>query len=315
MRYFLHVGMPQSASTFLQDVLFPACPELKTISSRDPKNRREFYNPICSFEDSFWSEDHASSWLRRTSDPDKLTVISFERFSSTHVLSRQQVAQRLAKLCPGAKCLIIVRNQLDAMQSAYAQRARVPNLYLPSFAEYVEANMRDPKTSEFRRYFYDEFVTIYEKLFGADSVLVLPFELLRSDGPQFVARVCEFAGVSAPPQGIDGFKVNERISGSYLACRRFTQKLVSPETLRRVWLAIPYACRQHVKSLFGKASRLDLSVSPEQQRVIHEAFVTGNERLSKRRGMQVIEWYKYPERQSVHLPDTEPRSIVKGVPG
>ena len=293
MNYLLHVGMPQSASTFLQDVLFPGCPELNFISNRKSQNLKAFYNPLCSHEDYFWSEPAASSWLGEASDPTKLNVVSFEKFSCTTELSRQQVAERLGRLCPGAKCLIVVRNQLDAIVSAYAQHARVPNLLLPPFADHFELNIRDPKAAEFRRYFYDEFVGTYERLFGADAVLVLPYELLASEGPQFVERVCEFAGIAAPP-AIDRVKVNKRVSANYVALRRIAQNVASPETLRRAWLGLPYPLRQKIKALSNRGRRFAPTLSDGQKLAVAAAFGPSNEKLSKRHGLQLAERYSYP---------------------
>ena len=187
--YLIHVGMPQAGSSFLQDVLFPKCKDVHFISNRVPENVSAFYNPVCSQEDYFWSETAAASWLRAASNPNKLNVISFERFSCTFVLSRHMVAQRLARLCPRAKCLIVVRNQYDAIVSMYAQRARNPLIHLSPFEEFFFLNMRDPQSSEFRRYFYDELVSDYENLFGPESVFVLPYEMLRSDGGSFVRKI------------------------------------------------------------------------------------------------------------------------------
>ncbi len=293
MRYLLHVGMAQSASTFLQDVVFPNCSELNFINRADIGHKMNFYNPLCAYEDYFWSERAAASWLKNASDPEKLNVISFERLSCTQVLSRNEVAQRLARLCPGAKCLIVVRNQFDAIVSAFAQHANIPNLFLPRFADHFAFNIQEPQSSEFRRYYYDEFVGTYEQLFGSDAVLVLPFELLTNDGPAFVERVCKFTGVEVPI-GLDRIKVNQRAAASYIELRRIAQKLASPETLRRYWLGIPYPLRQNLKSLFGRGRRFEVALSNEQKTLIAMAFGEGNEELSRRRNLRLVEQYGYP---------------------
>src|SRR3954452_14374809 len=145
MRYLIHIGMPQAGSTFLQDVLFPACPEINFIATQDLANKKEFYNPIANYEDYFYREADAAAWLRDKSRPDKLNVLSLERFSCTESLGRGQVARRLKALCPDAQCLVVVRYQAEAVISAYAQKARLANMFLPPFKDYFSSNIREPR--------------------------------------------------------------------------------------------------------------------------------------------------------------------------
>ncbi len=294
MQYLLHVGMPQSASSFLQDVFFPACDGVHIIAPRDPHNRIEFYNPMASLEGHFWSEDEAASWLRRKCDPQRLNVLSFERFSSAPQLSRRDIAERLARLCPGAKCLIVIRNQADAIISAYSQRARVPNLFLPCFDHYFEANMRDARASEFRRYFYNELVEIYEGLFGAESVLVLPYEMLKAEGPRFVSRLCQFTGIPLPDPDITRPRPNKRVSGAYIAARRAVQTFVAPETLRRIWLGLPVPARRRLKSLVARTGRWEHRLTTEQIRSLCETFGPSNQALSRRHRLRLFCAFNYP---------------------
>ncbi len=312
MRYLLHVGMAQSGSTFLQDVVFPNCPDLNFINRAEAGNKENFYNPLCAYEDSFWSESDAASWLKRVSDPDKLNVISFERFSCTQVLSRYEVARRLSRLCPGAKCLIVVRNQFDAIKSAYAQHANIPNLFLPPFSDHFAFNIQEPQASEFRRYYYDEFVSVYEQLFGPDAVFVLPYELLKNDGQAFVNCVCKFSGVGAPT-GLEKIKVNQRVTAGYIASRRLAQRFVSPDTLGRYWLAIPYALRQKLKSLFDRGRRFEVRLSNKQRDMVARAFGQSNEKLSRRRGLRLVEQYGYPSAPG-NVTESEGRVALDSTP-
>jgi hypothetical protein len=292
MRYLIHIGMPQAGSTFLQDVLFPACPEINFIATQELANKKGFYNPIANYEDYFYREADAAAWLRDRSRLDKLNVLSLERFSCTESLARREVAQRLRALCPDARCLVVVRNQAEAVISAYAQNARLANMFLPTFEDYFSYNIREPRISAFRRYFYDEVVTDYERLFGFGSVLVLPFELLKLNATEFGAKLGAFAGISIPPD-FNSIKKNERVSETYVLLRRSIQKIVSPEALRRIWLKTPFSYRRVIKSLALKGGRFDRQISAEQQELLRSFFGAGNDRLSQRHDLQLAERFGY----------------------
>jgi len=287
MRPLIHIGMPQAGSTFLQEALFPACPNANRLPHRDPDVLTAFYNPIKSTEDFFYSHDRCQDVLRSLVAPDKVTVITHEGLSSTFAMARDAVAARLARLCPDARILIVVRNQITAIPSAYVQRLRVPNIPFVSFRDYFANNIRAPQVSEFRQYYYDEVVSLYEDLFGAASVLVLPFELLRQDPAAFIDSICNFAELGRPAADVATLKRNMRLGKRFIALRKAAGTVMSGQRLLSLWLSLPYNVRQSIKTIGARGRPYEPELTSRDIELLRRAFGASNGRLSARRALDL----------------------------
>jgi hypothetical protein len=121
-------------------------------------------------------------------------------------------AERIKRLLPDARILAVVRRQEDLLPSLYWLYVRLGGV--ASFADFVadraEGWRFDPRHLEF-----DRLLGRYVELFGRDDVLVLPYELLRTDPRRFLEDLCAFCGAD----GIDGDPlarqgVNSALSGT-----------------------------------------------------------------------------------------------------
>src|SRR5581483_9252189 len=88
-----------------------------------------------------------------------------------------------------------VREQRSMIASTYKQFVKAGGAQ--TFAHFVEPrgkqNWRVPQF-DFRHFEYHHLIRYYRSLFGADRVLVLPYEQLVGDPRAFVARIGDFAG-------------------------------------------------------------------------------------------------------------------------
>ena len=136
--------------------------------------------------------------LERARGGELTPVISLERLSG-HPFSgghdARQIADRLAAVVPEARVLVVVREQRSMIASTYKQFVKAGGAQ--TFAHFVEPrgkqNWRVPQF-DFRHFEYHHLIRYYRSLFGADRVLVLPYEQLVGDPRAFVARIGDFAG-------------------------------------------------------------------------------------------------------------------------
>lgn len=142
--------------------------------------------------------------LAAARDAGTVPVLSHERLSGFDLLGGYDagvIAERLHAAFPNGRVLIVIREQAAMMTSMYKQHIK------KSGTEKVDELWRKRSARELRRpvprlevYEYHHLIARYQELFGADHVLVLPYELLRTDAPAFVARICAFVGVPAPDE-------------------------------------------------------------------------------------------------------------------
>lgn len=205
LRPLIHVGYHKTGTTWLQRVLFQD-PEGNFVWALPRQAVIQRLVLVNGFD--FDAIDAAAELLARFHrvSPGRIPVLSCERLSgSPHSGGHDSkvVAERLAAVFPGARILVVVREQTSMLVSLYKEYVQGGGA--ASFSRYV----RPPRLSQgaiplFRADYleYDKLIAYYRSLFDAE-VLVLPYELLARDARSFVGRICNFVG-AAPPHDLRG---------------------------------------------------------------------------------------------------------------
>jgi Sulfotransferase family len=145
---------------------------------------------------------------------DLVPVVSLERLSG-HPFSggydNRELAERLAAVLPGARVLCVFREQTAMIASTYKQFVKTGGgSSLERFLDPpVHRHMRIP-LFDLRHFEYDRLLALYRKLFGAEAVLFLPYELFASEPHTFVERIVEFAGANASSAAIPDLPFDAR---------------------------------------------------------------------------------------------------------
>jgi len=176
-----HVGYHKTATTWLQNTVFQ--PEHRFAQVLDhPEIFKTIVNPHgLHFEAGLVRALMAE---RITAAPDSsVSVVSLESLSGSPFSGGREsddFARRLAEISPDAKILITIREQCRIIASVYMQ-------YLSrGGTEPAEQFFSGNKVEAFhgfdpRNFEYDRLVALYQSLFGAENVLVLPFETIARD--------------------------------------------------------------------------------------------------------------------------------------
>lgn len=212
MKYLVHIGYPKAASTWLQNTVF---------SGQDPRIKGLGF-PDCGtkpggglFLDSFGAVDKKRHYVSPFDWPNKdkvaraiaettpsdceVTVLSNEVWAGhphSGGVTGQILADRIYSVLPNAHVLIVVRNQLDSMFSAYSDYldrwgglAKLDSLLVPK-------GLWDQAPS-FSPIYYDyrPLIRYYDQLFGREKVIVVPFELIKESTDRFAAEVYDGLGL------------------------------------------------------------------------------------------------------------------------
>lgn len=221
MKTYIHIGYPKNASTTLQMDIFPNIKDAfylgRIYNSDQPFVSKEISETIHSISsrDSIdfsyaETEEKIRSFVRDMNIQSEKMIISWEAFSH-NVADRKLIAERLNKLFPEANILIIIRNQMESLQSMYAflvcQLGRNINVsYGRPSVESFEKWILEQEDFLCRSYIstlkYYEFISEYWKLFGKERVTVLLFEELVNSPEIFFDKMARFFGVgSVKPPG------------------------------------------------------------------------------------------------------------------
>jgi hypothetical protein len=195
----LHIGYHKTGSSFLQRKLFDGGDHgfVRLGGERALINRylvatNSFYRPPAEIVGKIAGEAAAAAASGR------ILVVSHERLSgypASGGYDSRLIADRLHDAFPHARVLIVVREQKSFIRSMYSQYVTDGgDLSLSRFLSPPEPQLNRVPGWDFDFLAYDRLIRHYRDRFGAERVLVLPFELLTREPQRFAADIVRFCG-------------------------------------------------------------------------------------------------------------------------
>lgn len=204
----VHVGLPKTATTWLQEHLFPQerlgfwapAREEKTGKQRLKRYARPFYLDDAGrlISEASFDAEALKAKLAQVEVPDGLLpVISNERLAG-HVLSnafdRETLARRIKAVLPEARVFVTFREQNAMILSSYMQYLKYGGWRsLEGFLS-PPSDARTP-TLDLQVWNYERLIRLYHEVFGPERTLALPYEMFACSPEEYIARICRFAGV------------------------------------------------------------------------------------------------------------------------
>lgn len=221
-RPLIHVGYHKTGSSWLQAHLFGADGSSFELPWTVDQIARQLVDPHPFEFDPDAVRSAIESGLRQSIEAGRTPVMSCEELSGNPQsggYANQLVADRLHRIVPEARILIVIREQRSMIRSCYRQYVRMGGV--ASLARYLHPTSVGPRVPRFRfdNFAYHHLIGHYQSLFGADQVQVLPFEALRADQTSFVRSITSFAGVPVP-EGLP----TERVYASHSGCTAALQR-------------------------------------------------------------------------------------------
>ena len=310
----LHVGLHKTGTTFLQERVFPALPDVRFVHPLHRPRPNDgpierfvfellFRNAVCL---DFEAHRAAiGAWIE--AQPESTILISSEAlvgwpFENHCNLSHN--AEWLARLFPSAKIWLVVRRQDKWVGSAYAQLIKAGlsttiERYLnadPSapggFGRYNDSIYNGPNLDA-RDLDWDAFDRHYRSRWGEQAVLTLPFELFTADNEEFLRRFYAFAGIEQGVFPDASERVNERWSPLTTAVAKAVNKVPMP---------VKKAVRERLGSEWHPARVLEKNLgpllpggrvqhlSPELGEALMQLHAEGNAALGERIGVDLTSY-------------------------
>lgn len=197
----IHVGLPKTGSTALQQNLFVRHPDLAFIGrplTRFSVRQAQVFGTILERPADAWTAglDRFRDELHGliASRPGEAIVLSHEELAAPafgNRVGRLEVARRLGAVLPEARILLVVRNQLAALASVHHQLTTVGSVDEP-LEGWARRTLADPTLSGLYdvRAARDDFALVF-----GDRVHLMLQEELRDDPHRFVAELCALVGV------------------------------------------------------------------------------------------------------------------------
>ncbi len=189
----LHIGYHKTGSTWLQKNLFTNTESGYLMAPREEMRNHIIHQNSLAFNPTR-SREALALWVEKANQLDLIPVFSDERLSgSPHSggYDSREIGERLRTVFPDGRVLMVIREQVSMLTSAYKQY--IVGVGAASVHDYIHHTRKYPMF-DFAHFHYDRLIRHYHRLFTADRVLVLPYELFQTDAHDFIKRINDFCG-------------------------------------------------------------------------------------------------------------------------
>lgn len=211
-QFYFHIGLPKSATSFLQKNLFPLL-DLDYLgkhydSEVDHKSSsadfEKVFKRVFVLQPYNLSSEYVDGIYDELGDHDK-TLYSNEDMAGSYAESFRngyQIAHNLKHAFPEAKIIFVIRKQDDFIESLYRQAVRQGYwMSVAKFIGYKNSEFRDYRLNykanvDLKTLNYSEWVEFYAGIFGRENLLVLPYEALKFHKEDFLNKLCRFLKVA-----------------------------------------------------------------------------------------------------------------------
>jgi len=297
----VHIGYHKTATTWLQTHFFPS------VRNYRHAGKDALEAAILNEHELAYDPARArAQLLQGEPEPAKL-IFSHEAFSGPpHVGGFQGfyatgMAQRLRATLPEARIVVVLRNQIDIVPTAYKQYVRVGGThridrYLHP-ATYQRIGFHKPRkipTFSLDHFNYDRLIGFYEELFGRERVHVFLYEDFREDPARFLADMAERLGLDVDLDALPRAAENVSFRRNTLALARLLNHLTArniPD--KRCYLNL-FPSHMVVRRLLDPINRTPLAgpklrprdlLTEGMQAAIEGHYAEGNARLAARHGL------------------------------
>lgn len=302
-RIVIHIGANKTGSTTLQRCLFAKSEGLVYLGEdcAGYENYKDTLNSLVSDDDIYFCYEAAKKLFAEfiSSSEDKTVLYSNEDIITSRVPT--QCAKRLHKFLPDAEILIVVRNQLTAVPSWYANHGAylrmVPRRYwrrYVSFDDWMSYCTEFIKYSPLDGFFYYRPLKLYESLFGRRKIHILLYEDFVDNMKMFVKDLCGILMIKHEEalSLLRGQRERRRNTKRELRYHRFRSWFLRNWSISKY---LPYGDRitRLWQQFLNGGAPADSFMSDYWRNKIVELYREDNSKLAKHYGLPLKE-YGYP---------------------
>lgn len=197
----VHIGYSRTATTMHQRHIFPRLERVRYLGKpfADREAQAALWELACRENGAYDSAAVTERLLAvaNMADSDKVSCIllSNELMTTPDALNITEVIDRLEKIFGPVKILITIREQFALFRSWLGNV--LPKAAYGSLEAIIEQHSQfgDPKEARISCFDYYKCYDVVRQRVGEDRVLMLPFELIRTDAKSYSAFLGEFLGV------------------------------------------------------------------------------------------------------------------------
>tara|TARA_B100000767_G_C19776707_1_gene542993 strand:- start:1315 stop:2211 length:897 start_codon:yes stop_codon:yes gene_type:complete len=288
----IHIGANKTASTLFQRQLFSKQDNILYLGE-DCENYDDLKSLIHNIihEDTYYYDKDLTISKFESLKNKKHTHIVFSNEDIMGSRNPSLSADRLKKVFPDAKVLMIIRNQLNVFPSWYINHgAYLKNVPKNYWRQYVDINswleycFSFPTSSPVQAMNYYKYYEIYSRIFGEENIVVIPYEEIFYSRERFCSGLSSLIGVPY----IEIEKVlkikNERPRNTQLEYKIHKTFRLSKKLADKIYRLI---------SRFDQSGPAQIKLSAQWQKKIYDEYARGNSLIEAKTGLD-LSLFHYP---------------------
>lgn len=313
IQHTIHIGLHKTATTWLQEGLFPAVRNYRCVPEQDVEEIFLNVDALAFDPEAAWRR------LRDLGGESHPLIVSQEELSGNphngglYGCFSKDVAMRIAATVPNPRIVIVLREQVDMIATVYKQYihdggTHRPRRYLYPHAHRGGAFRRPYKlpTFRFEHFDYAARIRFYDSIFGRDNVKVYLYEDFRQDGQAFVERMADDLGFDFDPNALSPDRSNVSLSRNLLPLARLLNRLTIKNVADKRCLVDIVPSHRIIRALLAPLNRMPFSggvaraadlLDAETIADIRRRFASGNARLAAERSLELAR-HGYPMEES-----------------
>lgn len=288
----IHVGLPKTGTTTLQQRLFAADPAVTTFwRFADTPEGVEVAKLIWLQDSIDYDQDEVDrlvSRARRRRPHAEALVFTDEGVTGGGVADRGLAAARLRASFPEGTVLIVLREQCDHLASMFVHHQRGFGLQHLDDRTIDEWLGDDPATGAdgpAAERDYGRLVRTYEDIFGRDRIRIRLFEDLVADTERFLADVAAMIGRPVPPRPEEGTThANRRQTLRHQKRDRLFRRAPRLSDLHD---RLPDRVVERIDDFVQDGPQLTVELSDETRRLLRDRYREGNAWLAEAHGLDL----------------------------
>jgi hypothetical protein len=229
-KYVIHVGLPKTATKFLQKRFFPSLDKMFYCDTKTTHKKFADYLHLAgdfefnaSYANELFNENMNSESSNRT------FVFSQEGLYGNPWDGSAQMKRncdRIAAVFEYPHIVIVLRNQPDLLQSLYQHYIKSGGT--ETWKSFL-GSQKHPLIISPAYFKYGDYVQYLINVFGKDHVWVLFYEDCKTDLAEYLNQFCDIIGLKRDcwDESLLNCRENPSLSPAFLAFMRFANKLAS----------------------------------------------------------------------------------------
>jgi hypothetical protein len=302
-RTYVHIGLPKTGTTSLQDLFFAKHPQLAYLGQTnlwEDKDAKTIIKSILveDYRQSIGGRKAVSQVMARLLEHHDRLVISDEAFTFGEFMLRgpqwnlqsnhHTMANRIQKVLGNVEIFMVLRNQVDWLISWHRQGLKTGKYLETNFKRWLDRDIGPNRDHLYSLLDYDSLYNAYCGIFGQDHVHVYLYENFKERFELLAEQMARTMNIDSDHAIRHMVGAAKNVTGEHFQAPSATfKKLIRKQPARAILSIIPGSIKEAARRLMSAPQKY-LDMSEEDKAEIANYYLESNRQLLKKINPQTL---------------------------